>query len=857
MPENRPSTRTAWPRRLMLRAAGLFLRPLIRVTTAPDAIAGIGIAPDVPVVYALQVRRLSALFALQDACAALGLVEPLAPLALDGHRGPVRERSAFFFLTRAGQPSPRQQRPYRYSRRLHRLVDAALEDGSLQFQIVPVSIFWGRAPEKQDSVIKALFADSWAVPGPLRQLIRLVLHGRQTLVHFGAPMSMQDLVDDGERATALRRVARRLRAHFRAERERVVGPNLSHRHTVINAVIDSDAVRFAIAQEAKRSGKPAEKLEVQARRHAYEIASDYSYAFIRAFDIALTALWNRIYDGVDVTRAAALATLAPNTSIVYVPCHRSHIDYLLLSYVLYHRGLPPPHVAAGDNLDLPVVGGVLRRVGAFFLRRSFQGERIYTRVFYQYLQTMISRGFAIEYFVEAGRSRTGFMLQPKSGLVAMTLESWLRERTRPLAFVPVYIGYEKLLEGASYVAELSGQPKRRESLWGLVRSIRKLREHCGRVHVNFGEPIAIDAFLDAQWPRWQLAADAGEIQDEPALREAVSALTRRIVTEINAAVVVNPVNLLALALLGTPRNAMDAVLLERQLETLVELLRRQPYAMQQQISSLPARELIDYGERTAMLERVRHPLGDMIRVHDAHAILLNYYRNNVLHAFALPALIARLVDLNEGIAYGRVERVARMLFPFLKAELFLHGSEAELAPRLAACCDALCGLGLIERSGDWLYAAPAGAAESMMLHGLGENIRQPVERYFIVVGTLVRAGSGSISPKQLEDTALSIAERSTRLHAGLGPQFADRGAFRASVETLLATQMAVSVDDRVGFGEALEASAGDAPLLLPADTRRAIAHDAVHSLAGTRTAQGRPDGGLQCSQSAGEPAPPP
>ena len=154
---------------------------------------------------------------------------------------------------------------------------------------------------------------------------------------------------------------------------------------------------------------------------------------------------------------------APGHEVVYVPCHRSHMDYLLLSYLLYTKGIVPPHIAAGINLNLPVIGPILRRGGAFFLRRSFRGNALYSAVFTEYVSQLVAGGYSIEYFIEGGRSRTGRLLPPKGGMVAMTVRAFLRQPTRPVLFQPVYIGYEKLLEGDSYLDELIGKPKQKES----------------------------------------------------------------------------------------------------------------------------------------------------------------------------------------------------------------------------------------------------------------------------------------------------------------------------------------------------------------------------------------------------------
>ena len=136
------------------------------------------------------------------------------------------------------------------------------------------------------------------------------------------------------------------------------------------------------------------------------------------------------------------------------------IDYLLLSHLIHKNGMTPPHIAAGANLNMPLIGGCeLRR--RFFLRRSFKGEPLYAAVFHEYLHLMLARGFPIEYFIEGGRSRTGRTLAPKAGILGMTIASFVRSHSRPLVFVPVYVGYERIIEGDTH-AQLAGRPKRKE-----------------------------------------------------------------------------------------------------------------------------------------------------------------------------------------------------------------------------------------------------------------------------------------------------------------------------------------------------------------------------------------------------------
>jgi glycerol-3-phosphate O-acyltransferase len=225
---------------------------------------------------------------------------------------------------------------------------------------------------------------------------------------------------------------------------------------------------------------------------------------VRFMATMLGWLWTRLYDGVDFEHVEKLNEAGDGAEIIYVPCHRSHMDYLLLSYVIYRKGFAVPHVAAGINLNLPVIGRFLRMGGAFFLRRSFKGDALYAVVFAKYLGFMMARGHSLEYFIEGGRSRTGRLLSPRTGMLSMTVRAYLRDPGRPVVFMPVYFGYERIVEGRTYIGELSGRPKEKESVVGLLKGVVSvLRSKLGRVHVNLGEPIALDELLLRHNPEWR------------------------------------------------------------------------------------------------------------------------------------------------------------------------------------------------------------------------------------------------------------------------------------------------------------------------------------------------------------------
>lgn len=861
-------TASLGPSRWLFALARRALRLVVRLRALPDDPALLGIDRSRPVCYALHLRQLPALLVLDEAARALGLPLPSAPLAAEG----IAERSSFFFLTRSGQPSPLRRNPYQYSRRLERLVAAVRREPALDVQIVPVSVFWGRAPRRDDSIVSALFSDGWAAPGALGQLLRLLVNGRRTQVSFGTPFSLREAIAPvaapaaltdaaaAGRDPATRRVARLLRATFRRERELAIGPNLSHRQTLVNEVILGPEVQRAIGEEAARRGEDTARVELRARRFACEIASDYSYPFVRVYERALEAFWNRVYDGIDVHRFDEVAQAGAGAEIVYVPCHRSHADYLVLSYVIHRRGLSPPHVAAGINLDFPLVGPMLRKGGAFFLRRSLRGEPLFAAVFREYLHEILRRGHPIEYFVEGGRSRSGRMLPPRSGLLAMTLDSYLRDPGRPIVFVPVWIGYEQLLEGDSYAAELAGAPKRRETLTGLLRALRELRRHhYGRVHLNVGEAARLDQILDAQWPGWRsdalagapaqcVPADSQAQGDEGAQsagsahrrQPAVRALARTIVERINDAAVVNPVNLLATALVGAPRPAIDAGLLAARIELLRALLRARPPSPRTTLTPMDGWEVIRYAHRQRIVERIDDPLGEIVRVAPLQAQRLGYFANNVLHVFALPSLIACIVSRHPRIGNARLHEVAARLGPFIAAELHFDWQPHSLGARVDALLAELARQGLLRESdGRWQSPAP-GRLESALLEGLARVIRATLERHLLVLRTLAGAGSGALSRDALLSHCLAVARRAALLNEGTGPDFADAGAFASLLGALLETGLIVERADLLEFDDALLRAEREADALLPAQVALAIPGQAGTANAGAGHGGGTP-----------------
>jgi glycerol-3-phosphate O-acyltransferase len=809
---NRAHRTPLWAR-LLYALQRPWVKPRIE---QPDT--GEGFDPSRRWCYVLEREGLSYELILEQACREAGLPGPFAP-----PEGLRRKRAAFVLTRRRFLPFGRRDRAIADTSALGELVRRAAADPAFDCQLVPVSIFVGRAPDRTQGWFRVLFSEHWAITGWFQRALALIFNGRNTWVRFARPVSIRELLTEGAAPSlATRKLARVLRTHFRRVRTAMIGPDLSHRRMLIDTVLAAPAVREAIALQAQRDGVSIQAAEKQASKFAWEIAADYSHPFVRSMSFLLTGFWNRIYDGVRAHHLDTAKDAAHGATVIYVPCHRSHIDYLILSYLLYRNGLVPPHIAAGVNLNMPVVGPFLRRGGAFFIRRSFKGNALYPVVFAEYVDALYANGTSIEYFIEGGRSRTGRLLAPKAGMLAMTVKSFLRTPQQPAVFVPVYIGYEKLIEGRSYLGELAGKSKRKESVFGLLRSLRVLRNKYGQAAVSFGEPIELRSHMDAHAPQW---ADERETPRAEWLNPAVDTLADRIQTAINGAAEVNAINLIALSILSAPKHAPGENDLKAQIALFQTLFTQVPYSDRVIVNQDSPAEIIAYGEKLGWLRRASHPLGDVLNAEGDQGILLSYYRNNVLHLGVCAAWIACCFLNNREMSRASIARVGRIVYPFLKAELFLPWSADGFTAELEKTAEVLIALGVIDAldEGRRLRRPTGGTLGQYQLRLLGHSLLQTIERYYICAAVLVRSGSGTLTAAELENLCHLTAQRMSLLQELSGPEFFDRTLFRGFIQQLREIGVVGSnAESRLTFDDTLVDAIDDAKRILSREIRHGI-----------------------------------
>uniref|UniRef100_A0A6B2KWQ5 Phospholipid/glycerol acyltransferase domain-containing protein n=1 Tax=Arcella intermedia TaxID=1963864 RepID=A0A6B2KWQ5_9EUKA len=263
-------------------------------------------------------------------------------------------------------------------------------------------------------------------------------------------------------------------------------------------VLESDRVRQVIRDLANAEGKNEAEILKDAELVLERMESKMNLTTMRALGYMFRKIWRKLYRQINVNNSG-LENLKKLTSagsaIVYVPSHRSYIDFLLMSYILFEAHLPLPHIAAGEDfLGIKFVCALLRAGGAFFMKRSFKGDLLYSALFTEYVQQLLLNRVPIEFFIEGTRSRTGKSLQPKFGLSGIILESFFSGQLDDIHFVPVMCNYERIVEEDVYPKELLGTPKRSESLQGLIDARYILKQDYGRISIKIGEPISIKQF---------------------------------------------------------------------------------------------------------------------------------------------------------------------------------------------------------------------------------------------------------------------------------------------------------------------------------------------------------------------------
>ena len=525
--------------------------------------------------------------------------------------------------------------------------------------------------------------DNLVGPGGKPKMIRkwwtILRSGCRVLISAADKIDIKEFVTRPEVAglpdTAVARMLLdTLRLTFRQERRVVIGPHVPQRERMKQIIKRHRFLIDKVSQEARKSERSEWEVWKEVDIFLEEIMADYSVNYIRMWEKVLSWVWKRFFGEVVVDRESLERTrrTVRKSPVIYVPCHRSHTDYLLVSYVLFTNDMTPPHIAAGKNLNFWPLGHLFRKSGAFFMRRSFRDTGIYRAVFESYIRCLIREGFNIEFYLEGGRSRTGKMFLPKMGVLGMFIRAFEEGELNDLNFVPISINYDRVPEDFELLQETQATKKEK------VKPIKLLREflgkNFGRIHVNFAHPLSLKEFLAYR----EVESSAVDVESRRALYRDFAF---RVIHSINEAGVITPTAVLSSALLarsapGVEEDGVieDALVLEQYLEATGAKLA--PSFHNPRAAIVEALKLF---QQNHDVKEVPMPEGDqeemLLDVDPEKRPNLEYYKNGALHGLYQPALLAcsLLAAENAWVLRHYIEEDYRMMSRIFKYE-FVYDS---------------------------------------------------------------------------------------------------------------------------------------------------------------------------------------
>ncbi|EPQ29051.1 uncharacterized protein PFL1_03340 [Pseudozyma flocculosa PF-1] len=410
---------------------------------------------------------------------------------------------------------------------------------------------------------------------------------------------------------------------------------------------------LAVFKQRKQREMEGQLRDVAHHILVKSVARIDSLRFLKAFAASVNNVLARMYhQGIHISvpqvlelRRVAAYAAERKQSIIFLPCHKSHIDYLTVSWLMYRLGIALPHIVAGENLDLPVVGNILRGGGGFFIRRSFAGDQLYPIVIKEYIENILANGRNLECFIEGTRSRTGKLLPPKLGILKYVVEGLLAGRTDDVWVCPVSLQYDSVIESETYVSELLGKPKESESLLGLLSGSSSLLQlKMGRIDIRFDTPWSLQGFIEEQKAR-RAAPGPDDTKVELDIRNSeqhkvllLRALGYRVLADINKVAVVMPAALVGTVILTLRGRGVARSELIRRVDWLKDAITLKGYKVAD-FGTMTTAEVVDRTTSTVMKGLITEQKDVLEPTFlPEKRFELSFYRNQVIHIFVSEAL---------------------------------------------------------------------------------------------------------------------------------------------------------------------------------------------------------------------------
>jgi glycerol-3-phosphate O-acyltransferase len=521
--------------------------------------------------------------------------------------------------------------------------------------VVPQVFVWTNFPNTRGTEPFDFLLGPREWPSPARTAAQLLHNFKHVELKLGEPIDLSKFLEDpgvASDAVRLRRLTYMVLGRLERERRAVTGPAEKAPERVRQELLRNPRLR-AVIDDLSDERHDRHTLVRRAHEMLKELQATPDRSTIKLLELLFNRVFTRIYAGIEYEKSdiERLRAAAREGSLILLPSHKSHVDYLILSYIFNEQNLPLPVIAAGDNLNFFPVGAVFRRGGAFFIRRSFRGDRLYGAVVDAYVRRLIRDGYPIELFLEGGRSRTGKLVAPKFGLLNMVVDAALAVPERPSFFVPVSIGYERVIEASAYERELQGAEKAKEDTAGFLKSSEVLRHRYGRINMQVGQVLSLDEL------KRELGLENGQGMSPAKRRGLVTRLGNRVMDEINRVTSITPGALTALVLLSHKQRGLPHRELIQRAERLLSVASRNGArsspALTNQAGRVRAESLREAVQMfvDADLVEVHHPDDPVGKAHDpgetasyvvvpARRLLLDVSKNIIVHFFVERALVA-------------------------------------------------------------------------------------------------------------------------------------------------------------------------------------------------------------------------
>ena len=438
--------------------------------------------------------------------------------------------------------------------------------------IIPEDIIYVTKPMRKDPALTDILFGTHEKPGLIKRFFTILRYPEKIRVELASPVTLKEFINRPE----IQRLDSEFQTHrlrkylvdiLTRQRKSITGPVLKSRQEITEDILTQKSLREFLAQYSSENNLPLSKTHKKAALYIKEIAANYNLQIINFANWLLTWMFKNIFEDLvldqeEINRMREKSTEAP---LILVPCHKSHLDYLLLPYVMYRNNMPCPHIAAGKNLSFWPLGPLFRGAGAFFLRRTFKGVPLYAKIFAAYLEKLLYEGFNIKIFIEGGRSRTGKLLSPRPGGIAMLIDAYRNKACDNLYFVPIYIGYDRVLEEDAYLKEIEGGKKNPETLKGLISARKFLKKKYGKVYMKFNEPISIKEYIEEK------GIDLSRASSQDHMK-FIKSFGYKLINAINRNTVATPHGIIASAVLSCSKNSFTKKQMTSRVNTYMTLL---------------------------------------------------------------------------------------------------------------------------------------------------------------------------------------------------------------------------------------------------------------------------------------------